>query len=38
MHSLDYAFYVYWKQFEMLWLGLASKLGFYTLTKAVLVG
>jgi hypothetical protein len=37
MNLLDYAFYMYWRQFEMLPLGLASKLGFQPLTKAVLV-
>ncbi len=28
---------MHWRQFEMLWLSLASKLGFGPLTKAVLV-
>jgi hypothetical protein len=28
---------MHWRQFEMLWLSLASKLGFHPLTKAVLV-
>jgi hypothetical protein len=37
MHLLEYAFYMHWRQFEMLWLTLASKLGFHPLTKAVLV-
>jgi hypothetical protein len=37
MKLLDYAFYMSWRQFEMLPLGLASKLGFQPLTKAVLV-
>ena len=36
MHLLEYAFYMPWRQFEMLWLTLASKLGFHPLTKAVL--
>jgi hypothetical protein len=36
-HLLDYAFYMYWRQLEMLLLGLASKLGFHPLTEAVLV-
>jgi hypothetical protein len=34
MHLLDYAFYKYWKQFEMLLLGLASKLGLHPLAIA----
>jgi hypothetical protein len=34
---VGYAFYMYWRQFEMLWMNLASKLGFHPLTKAVLV-
>ena len=34
MHLLDYAFYVYWKQFEILPLGLASKLGLYPVAIA----
>jgi hypothetical protein len=37
MKLLDDAFYMYWRQFAMLPLGLASKLGFQPLTKAVLV-
>jgi hypothetical protein len=28
---------MYWRQFEVLWLGLASKLSWHPLTKAVLV-
>jgi hypothetical protein len=27
VHLLDYAVYIYWKQFEMVWLGLVLKLG-----------
>jgi hypothetical protein len=34
MHLLDYAFYVYGKQFEMLPLGLALKLGLHPLAMA----
>jgi hypothetical protein len=37
MNLLDHVFNMYWRQFEMLPLGLALKLGFYPLTKAVLV-
>jgi hypothetical protein len=37
MHLLDYAFYKYWRKYEMLWLTLALKIGFHPLTKAVLV-
>jgi hypothetical protein len=37
MHLLDYAFYMHWRKFEVLWFSLASKLGFHPLTKAVLV-
>jgi hypothetical protein len=37
MHLLDYSFYVYWRQFEMLPLGIGSKLGFHPSTKAVLL-
>jgi hypothetical protein len=37
MHLLDYAVYMHRKQFVMLQLTLASKLGFHPLTKAVLV-
>jgi hypothetical protein len=38
MNLLDYAcYYMWWKQFEMLPLGLALKRGFQPLTKAVLV-
>jgi hypothetical protein len=33
---LDYAFYMHWRQFEMVWLSLASKLGFHPSTKAVI--
>jgi hypothetical protein len=28
MSLLDYAFYMHWRQFEMLWFSVASKLGF----------
>jgi hypothetical protein len=31
---LDYAFYVYWKQFEILQLGLALKLGLHPVAIA----
>jgi hypothetical protein len=34
---LDYALYMYWRQVEMLLLGLASKQGCHPCTKAVLV-
>jgi hypothetical protein len=34
MHFLDYAVYMYWKQFEMLWLSLASKLGLHPVAIA----
>jgi hypothetical protein len=34
---LEYAFYMHWKQFEILPLGIALKLGFHPLTKAILV-
>jgi hypothetical protein len=37
MNLLNYAFYMHWRQFEMLWLSLASKLGFHPSTKAILV-
>jgi hypothetical protein len=38
MHLLDYAFYIMnWRQFEMLPLGIASKLGLHPSTKAILV-
>jgi hypothetical protein len=33
----DYAFYVYWRQFDLLLLSLASKLGCHPCTKAVLI-
>jgi hypothetical protein len=36
MHLLDYAFYMYWRQFEMLPLGLASKLGLHPVGVAYL--
>jgi hypothetical protein len=36
MHLLDYDLYMHWKQFDMLLLDLASKLGFHPLTKASL--
>jgi hypothetical protein len=31
---LDYAVYIYWKQFEMVWLGLALKLGLHPVAIA----
>jgi hypothetical protein len=34
MHLLDYVSYMYWRQFEMLPIGLALKLGFHPLTEA----
>jgi hypothetical protein len=34
VHLLDYAVYIYWKQFEMVWLGLASKLGLHPVAIA----
>jgi hypothetical protein len=34
MHLLDYDVYMYWKQFEMLWLSLASKLGLHPVAIA----
>jgi hypothetical protein len=37
MHLLGYAFYMYWRQCEMLGFSLALKLGFQPLTKAILV-
>jgi hypothetical protein len=36
MYLLDYAFYMYWKQFEMFWLSLASKLGLHPVAIAPL--
>jgi hypothetical protein len=36
MHLLDYAFYMYLRQSELLPLSLASKLGFHPLTIAIL--
>jgi hypothetical protein len=35
MHLLDYAFYMHCRQFEMLWLSRALKLGIHPLTKAI---
>jgi hypothetical protein len=37
MNLLDYAFYMHWRQFEMLWSSLASKLGFRPLNEAIWV-
>jgi hypothetical protein len=37
MKLLNYASYIYWRQFERFPHGLALKLGFQPLTKAVLV-
>jgi hypothetical protein len=32
MHLLDYAYYMYWRQYEVFWLSLILKLGFHLLT------
>jgi hypothetical protein len=34
---MDYAFYMYWRVFEIPLLSLALKIGFHPCTKAVLV-
>jgi hypothetical protein len=34
---VDYSFYMYWRQCEVLWLSLALTQGFHSLTKAILV-
>jgi hypothetical protein len=38
VYLLDYSIYImYWSQFEMLPLGIASKLGYHPFTNAILV-